>query len=215
MNKIDNLFLMTRPAPTGVEQLALPLPVKAEKPMAELEKKQRANFEAVCAYARRDTTVFLSVVQGMFPDVGYKTLREVSTAHLQEARPFYVAHPDYDPKPVQVPHPELNTDYVARAIEQFKDKVQITPKAHREYKPWSWERRVQTAARKMRERFIKKYSFGELWIDQAQAKILENPWRYGCCPLPSEGSCIIPDPTAILAKARVMEKELKLREFEK
>jgi len=113
-----------------------------------------------------------------------------------------------------VPHPELNTDYVAWANDVFAHRSPAKPKVHREYKPWTWERKVQTAARKLRERFTKKYSIGELWIDQAQAKILENPWRYGCCPLPSEGECIIPDPTAILAKARAMEKELKLRELE-
>jgi hypothetical protein len=211
MNKTDNLDLMARPADTGPEQLALPLPIKSEKPMTELEKKQQANFEAVCSYARRDAAVFLSVVQGMFPEARYSTLREVSITHLKEARPFYVAHSDYDPKPAQVPHPELNTDYVAWANEQFKDRAPTAPKAHRDYKPWSWERRVQTAARKMRERFVKKFSIGELWIDEAQAKILKNPWRYGCCPLPSEGSCIIPDPGLILSKAKAMEKELSLR----
>ena len=211
MNKTDNLELMARPADTGPEQLALPLPVKAEVVLTELQKKQQANFEAVRLHARRDTAVFLSVVQGMFPDAGYSTLREVSIAHLKEARPFYVVHPDYDPRPAQVPHPELNTDYVAWAIEQFKDNVSVKPKAHREYKPWTWERRVQTAARKLRERFTKKFSIGELWIDEAQAKILENPWRYGCCPLPSEGSCIIPSPAQILAKRAAVSVEVQER----
>lgn len=206
---------MTRPAPTGVEQLALPLPVKAEKPMTELEKKQRANFEAVCSDCRNDAAIYLAVVQSRYPDAGYISLCDVSIDHLRDSRPDYETHPERNIGPVSLPYPELNTDYVARAIEQFKDSSPTTPKTHREYKPWSWERRVKTAARKMRERFVKKFSIGELWIDQAQAKILENPWRYGCCPLPSEGSCIIPDPTAILAKARVMEKELKLRELEK
>lgn len=211
MNKLDNLELMARPPDTGPQQLALPLPVKSEKPMTELQKKQQANFEAVCAHARRDTAVFLSVVQQMFPEAGYSTLREVSIPHLKEARPVYVAHPDYDPGPVQVPYPELNIDYVAQANEAFARRVPTKPKARREYKPWSWERRVREAARKMRDRMIKKHTLFDHWIDQAQAKILEDPWRYGCCPLPSEGSCLIPDPDRILARAKVMEKELSLR----
>jgi hypothetical protein len=213
MNKTDNLELIARPDTSNDPvQLGLPLPVKSEKPLTELQKKQQVNFETICAHARRDTAVFLAVVQQMFPEAGYTKLRDVTIAHLKEARPFYVAHPDYDPRPAQVLYPELNIDYVAQAIKEFGHRVPTKPRKQREYKPWSWERRVQTAAKKMLQRFHKKWSIGELWIDQAQAKILENPWRYGCCPLPSEGSCIIPDPDSILSKRAAMTRELELRE---
>jgi hypothetical protein len=215
MNKHDNLELMTLPDTSGDPvQLAIPLPVKSEKSLTDLQKKQQANHEAVCAHARRDTAVFLAVVQQMFPEAGYTKLRDVTTVHLKEARPFYVAHPDYDPKPAQVPYPELNIDYVAEANKDFARRVPTKPRKQREYKPWSWERRVNTAVNKMLQRFHKKWSIGELWIDKAQAKILENPWRYGCCPLSSEGCCIIPDPGLILSKRAAVARELELREQE-
>lgn len=215
MNKTDNLELMARPADTGPEQLTLPLPVKSEKPMTELEKKQRANFEAVCADCRNDAAIYLAVVQARYPEVGYANLRDVTIAHLQECQAEYEAHPFRTRGTRTVPYPEIEIDYVAWGNELFQHREPVKPKAYREYKPWSWERRVQTAARKVRERFTKKYSFGELWIDKAQAKILEDPWRYGCCPLPSEGSCLIPDPDRIISRANAIATELHLRQVER
>ena len=211
MNKTDNLELMARPADTGPEQLTLPLPVKSEPPLSELQKKQKANHEAVCAELRREAALFFSIVQARYPDAGYTNLREVTITHLKECRAEFEAHPEYNPRPATVPYPELSIDYVAQAKELFSDRPEFKPKVQRDYQPWSWQRRTQTAVRNLRGRFLKRFSIGELWIDQAQAKILENPWRYGCCPLPSEGSCIIPNPAQILAKQAAIAVEIKER----
>jgi hypothetical protein len=179
--------------------------------LTELQKKQLANFEAICAHARQDAQVFLSVVQQMFPEAGYTALREVSINHLKEARPFYLENPNYDPCPAKVPYPELNINYQEWAIVQFSDKKNTKSRKQREYQPWTLQRKQRNAVRRMLERFHKKWSLPEFWIPLVQEKILEDPWYYGCCPLPSEGSCIIPDPDRILARRKVMEKELALR----
>ena len=216
MNKSENLALMARPDTSGQpEQLALPLPVESKLLLTELQTKQQANHEAVCSAARLDAALYFAIVTQRFPDAGYSSLKEVTIPQLKECRPLFEAHPEYNTAPATVPHPELLVNYVARAIAEFAAQPDRPPsRPPRAYKPWTWQRRVNTAASKLRERFAKRYSIGELWIDQAQVKILENPWRYGCCPLPSEGSCFIPDPALILTgqKARALEVELRAGE---
>lgn len=210
MNKTDNLELLARP-PARHEQLSIPLPPVAPPPLTLLQQQQRANLEALFQQAAQESNLFLQLVQQAHPEAGYTQLKDVSTAHLGESRPRLEAHPDYQSQPYRWPHPEICTNYHDLAASLF-DLKPVAPEPPKDYKPWTELRRQRTAVANLLKRFHKRYSLGELWIDQAQARILKEPWRFGCCPLPTEGSCFIPDPARILARAEAIAAEQALRQ---
>jgi hypothetical protein len=84
-------------------------------------------------------------------------------------------------------------------------------KPYKPYRPWSLERKQRERSRRMMERFRKKFSLPELFIFAVQDAVIENPWYYGCCPLPDAGDSFpanVPDLKYLEAIAR----EAKLRE---
>lgn len=194
-------------------QLALPIEVKREAPNLTPEQKlQRENIDAFMADCRADTAIYLAVVQVRYPEAGYTNLADVTTEHLQACHEEYAAHP-FRPSRFSPPHPDVWGDLRTNEA-SVSPATKAKPKKAEVYKPWTLERRQRTAVTKLLQRYRKRYSIGEFWVDQAQADLLRDPFRFGLCPLPSEGTCNIPDPERELRRRNAIAIEVQFREQE-
>lgn len=212
----ENDALLARPAPSPVVQMALPIEVKSEPPALTPEQRmQRENLNAFFAQCRADTAIYLAVVQARYPEAGYTSLKAVSTQHLEDCHAEYAAHP-FRPGRFTAPHPEAWPDARRHGDDLAASRVPAKPQRKRAevYQPWTRERRQRQATANLLQRYRKRYSLFELWCDKAQADLLKDPARFGVCPLPSEGTCNIPDPERELRRRNAIALEVQFREQE-
>ena len=181
--------------------------------LTPLQRAQRRNIETVCRNARRESAQLLRIAQAQAPDAGLARLQDVPTSLLAQAREVYDQGQTAWTEPL--PYPEMWIDYRALAEQTRAGPGQVKPKRKpRPYRPWPLERRQRLGVTKLKARALKLSSFPEFWQPWLQAKLLDNPWRFGVCLLPEVRVCTIPDPTGILARQDAIAREAELRQAE-
>ena len=208
----NDAYLAATLPPSPVQQMALPINVRSEAPaLTDAEKQQRANFEVFCLNLRQERDSIMAIVRRLFPEANYQKAPDVINDHWAAARQEFLG--GIPLKPRRLPFPAV-WGSVRGVLDGDRQTTTRKRKRDEVYKPWTLERRQRTAARKLLERYRKQFSIGELWIDQAQADLIRDPFRFGVCPLPSEGVCNIPDPERELRRRNAIAIEVQFREQE-
>lgn len=220
--KTENDVLIASPSLTAKAadafQISLPIQVESKPPnLTDEQRQHRENLEAFYQNIRQETSQILLIAQLQNPEQNWGRLQEVPTPELARAREAYERRPV---KFAPLPHADLWGRYQQQADDEVQSrqqqgakpvKVSAKPSA---YKPWPLERRQRLAARKLRGRALKRSTFPQFWIPWMQEQLMKDPWRFGVCPLPGEQSCIIPDPSRILSRAKAIAHEVKCRQKE-
>jgi len=107
----------------------------------------------------------------------------------------------------------------ARGIYGFCFSLDFVNSAAKPRRSYTLDRRRSMRCGKLHKRLEKRWSFPSMRRQEAIDTVLSNPWRYGICPLPPEGSCNVSIGDQLVERRRKLaletEAELARGNFKK